>query len=49
MTERAQIEQHRHASPRFSCVNDGAAHKGISQTMCPVGRVRDDIFGKGLG
>jgi len=43
----AQIEQHRHASPGLARMDKSATHKGISQPMCPVGWVRDDILGQG--
>ena len=47
MAERTKIEEHRHASPGLTGMNQSSAHEGISEPMRAVGRVRDDILCKG--
>jgi hypothetical protein len=46
MTERAKIEEHRHAPPCFLTMDEGLAHKEVGKPMFPIGRVRDDVLGK---
>ena len=47
MAERAQIEQHRHASPGLTGMDQSSVHEGISKPMGAVRRVRDDVLRKG--
>lgn len=48
IAERTKVEQHSYASPGFAGMDESPSNEGISEPMCAVGRVRDDVLGKGL-
>lgn len=50
VTQRAQIEQHRHASPGLAGMDESPAQKRVPEPMGPVGWVGDNVLGQwGLG
>lgn len=48
IAKRAKIQQHRHTPPGLAGMNERLANEGISEPMCAVRRVRDDVLGKGF-
>jgi len=47
MAKRPKIEQHRHGSPGLASMDEGPAYERISEPMCAIGRVCDNVLGKG--
>ena len=48
IAERAKIEQHRHASSGLAGMDKGFSYEDISEPMCTVRWVRDDVLSKGF-
>ena len=46
VTQRPQIQEHRHASAGLLTMDEGAAHKEVGKPVGAIGRVRDDVLGK---
>ena len=50
VTQRAQIEQHRHTAPGLAGMDESPAQKRVPEPMGPVGWVRDNVLREwGLG
>ena len=46
VTQRAKIQEHRHASAGLLTMDEGAAHKEVGKPVGAIRWVRDDVLGK---